>query len=196
MFEGSARVTSTMATPNPPKPPHHQVMTPGSLSNHLAALSPMPMPMPMHTAPRSVGHSPAQLAKKSPANASTLHQHNLGRSQSGGPLTYDSPTAAALGLSLNIPTLEAVASVNVRGDDEERKRRIESILGLLRNRPGRVSEEGLERLAKRTELECLWEDGPHGERTLSMAGSGLLLEVSLSVQLVMTTQTRARLPRG
>lgn len=163
-----------MATPNAPRAPHHQVMTPGSLSNHLAALSPMPMP----AAPRSVGQSPAQLAKKSPANATALHQHHLGRSQSGGPLAYDSPTAAALGLSLNIPTLDGVTSVNARGDEEERKRRIESILSMLRDRPGRVSEEGLERLAKRTELECLWDDGPNGERTLSMAGSGLLLEVS------------------
>ena len=148
-------------------------MTPGSSSNYLTSLSPMPAP------PRSVGQSPAYLAKKSPANAaSTLQAHGLGRSQSNGPLMYDSPTAAALGLSLHDTSLDGGVGVGVRADDDHRKRRIHAILATLRDRPGRVGEDGLERLARRTELERLWEDGSEGARTLSMAGTGLVLEVS------------------
>ena len=197
------------ATPTPSKAlplpsstsSHHHVMTPSSINHHLSALSPLP------SAPRSVGQSPANASRKSPAHAVMVqqlqsqsqsqsqsqqqqHQPNRGRSDSGGPLAYDTPTAAALGLNLNLPGLDAavaarVAAVNLRTDDDERKRRIEAILALLRHRPGRVSEEGLERLAKRCELECLWEDGPAGLRTLTMAGSGILLEVRTIIMIII-----------
>ena len=107
-----------------------------------------------------------------------MQAHGLGRSQSNGPLIYDSPTAAALVLNLNDTSLETGVGVGVRAEDDRRKRRIQTILATLRDRPGRVSEEGLERLARRTELEWLWEDGSEGARALSLAGSGLVLEVS------------------
>ena len=194
------------ATPTPSKAlplpssasSHHHAMTPTSINHHLSAFSPLP------SAPRSVGQSPANLSRKSPAHAvmvqqsqsrsqsqSQQQQHQTNRgSDSSGPLAYDTPTAAALGLNLNLPGLDPavaarVAAVNLRADDEERKRRIETILALLRHRPGRVSEEGLERLAKRCELECLWEDGPAELRTLTMAGSGVLLEVRILIVVII-----------
>ncbi|KAI9823174.1 MAG: hypothetical protein M1832_002617 [Thelocarpon impressellum] len=175
-----------MATPTPSKTaPLSQAMTPGSFANQLAAFSPLPT---IGMGSKSVAPSPAYLSKKSPSNATTaaagLH-HHTGSTYSGtgggGPLNFDSPSAAALGLSLGmgLPTLESVTSGNVRGDDEERRRRIEAILGMLRTRPGRVSEEGVERLAKRTGLEYLWE-GQAGSspRMLSIAGSGVLIDVN------------------
>lgn len=172
-----------MATPTPlkqPPHPHQQAMTPSSFTNHLGTFSPLP------TAPRSVGQSPAHLSKKSPANAATLQNHPSGIGSSvsnpgSGGLTYDSPTAAALGLNLNLnlPGLvEGVTNTNARGDEDERRRRIESILEKLKTRPGRVSQEGVERLAKMTGFECLWQDGLEGARTLSIAGSGVLIDVS------------------
>ena len=93
--------------------------------------------------------------------------------------------AAALGLTLNLPTPnlptpEHVGPVgNGRGDEEERRwRKIEVILESLRRKPGRVSEEAVERLAKRTGLDLYW-DGKLGEpRMLSIAGTGVLLDVS------------------
>jgi hypothetical protein len=126
-----------MNTPTPSKP-HHQEMTPGSFADRLAAsYSPAPQ--------RGIA-SPAFLSKKSPANAAL--QHHTG-SSNPGLLNFDSPSAAAaLGLNLNIPGLENPTSGNVRGDEEERKRRLEVMLATLRKRPGRVSEEGIERLAK------------------------------------------------
>ncbi|KAI9780895.1 MAG: hypothetical protein M1816_002641 [Peltula sp. TS41687] len=159
-------------------------MTPSSFTNHLGAFSPLP------TAPRSVGQSPAHLSKKSPANAATLQGIGSSASNPGsGGLTYDSPTAAALGLNLhlNLPGLvEGVTNSNVRGDEEERRRRIESILARLKTRPGRVSQEGVERLAKMTGFECLWQDdGLDGaSRTLSIAGSGVLIDVDFRRDLV------------
>ncbi|KAI9887537.1 MAG: hypothetical protein M1823_000628 [Watsoniomyces obsoletus] len=195
-----------MATPNSSKPshppPHYQAMTPNSLTNHLSGLS----PMPSHHLP---GHSPAQLSKRSPPNNNTTgafnqHGHFLRRSQSSNnnihpttTLTYDSPTAAALGLSLHLPGLDHLSSTPMPGrggvgggvpDDNERKRRLERIVERLRSRVGRVSEEGLERLANRTDLECLWDDGPGGARILTMAGTGVLLEIEFRNQIVVRVE--------
>ncbi|KAI9860477.1 MAG: hypothetical protein M1813_006136 [Trichoglossum hirsutum] len=155
-----------MNTPTPSKP-HHQEMTPGSFADRLAAsYSPAPQ--------RGIA-SPAFLSKKSPANAAL--QHHTG-SSNPGLLNFDSPSAAAaLGLNLNIPGLENPTSGNVRGDEEERKRRLEVMLATLRKRPGRVSEEGIERLAKGIGLEIYWETGEAGKRTLTCAAKSMLLDV-------------------
>ncbi|KAH0558593.1 hypothetical protein GP486_004755 [Trichoglossum hirsutum] len=117
-----------MNTPTPSKP-HQQEMTPGSFADRLAAsYSPAPQ--------RGIA-SPAFLSKKSPANAA-LHHHHTG-SSNPGLLNFDSPSAAAaLGLNLSIPGLDNSASGNVRGDEEERKRRLEVMLATLKKRPGRV----------------------------------------------------------
>ena len=121
------------------------------------------------------------MSKKSPANAIALqHQHTGGSSSNaGGALTYDSPTAAALGLSLNIPSLESVVTnTNVRGDEDEGRRRIDLILAMLKTRPGAISQEGVERLARMTALDFLPQDSADGGQTLSMAGSGVVIDVS------------------
>ncbi|KAI9758962.1 MAG: glutamate--ammonia ligase [Chaenotheca gracillima] len=98
-------------------------------------------------------------------------------------LNFDSPSAAAaLGLNLqHIPGLEGVGGHMGRaggaGDEDERRRRMEAILGLIGSRPGRVGPESVESLARRTGLECLWEEGADDLRTLSMAGTGVLIDV-------------------
>ncbi|KAI9780653.1 MAG: hypothetical protein M1839_006594 [Geoglossum umbratile] len=158
-----------MNTPTPSKP-HHQEMTPGSFADRLAAsYSPAPQ--------RSIA-SPAFLSKKSPANAA-LHHHHTG-SSNPGLMNFDSPSAAAaLGLNLSIPGLDNPSSGNVRGDEEERKRRLETILATLKKRPGRVSEEGIDRLAGGIGLEFFWENGDAGKRTLTGAAKTFMLEVEL-----------------
>jgi len=92
------------------------------------------------------------------------------------------PTASGMGMSMGIGIGAVVAStVHARDAEDESRRRIDTIVALLRQRPGLVSEEGVERLAKRTGLECLWEDGPgaegEGRRTLSIAGNNVLVDV-------------------
>ncbi|KAI9813641.1 MAG: hypothetical protein M1827_003712 [Pycnora praestabilis] len=185
-------------TRHPPPNQHAAAMTPGSFANHLAAFSPLPTTGPSSGGSRSVP-SPAYLAahpSRSQKSPLPLHLQSSPPSTSNPTsgiaafatpnvaINYDSPNAAAtMGLNLgNIGTLESLGagngavSVNARGDEHERRRRTGEILSLLRTRPGRISEEGVERLAKRIGLDCLWDNGIGG-RTLSIAGETILVEV-------------------
>lgn len=65
-----------------------------------------------------------------------------------------------------------------RNQEEEKKRKIETIVSDIGTRWGRVCPEGVERAAKRIGLECLWEEGRGGaKRTLSIAGNDVLVDV-------------------
>lgn len=91
------------------------------------------------------------------------------------------PAASGIGAGA-VDTSFAASTGNVVRDNEDAgRRRLEAIVSLLRQRPGMVSEEGVERLAKRTGFECLWEDamGAEGEsrRTLTVAGNNVLVDV-------------------
>lgn len=73
---------------------------------------------------------------------------------------------------------EAVAGglgIHVRDQDEDRRRRLEDIMKMMTHRWGRVCQEGVERSARRMGLDCMWEEGT--KRTLSIAGSGILVDV-------------------
>ena len=74
------------------------------------------------------------------------------------------------------------AVISARDNEEERQRRMLAIVELLGKRWGRVSQESVERCARRLELECLWEDGAQEQRvrTLSIAGHGLLIDVEFA----------------
>ncbi|KAL9065527.1 MAG: hypothetical protein Q9161_008179 [Pseudevernia consocians] len=63
--------------------------------------------------------------------------------------------------------------------EDERKRRGEAVVALVAGRWGFVSQEGVERCAKRLGLDALWEeDGMgRGKRMLTVAGTAVLLEV-------------------
>lgn len=98
------------------------------------------------------------------------------------------PTASGMGMGMGMSMgmgigigAVAASTVHARDAEDESRRRIDAIVALLRQRPGLVSEEGVERLAKRMGLECLWEDGPgaegEGGRTLSIAGNNVLVDV-------------------
>lgn len=70
--------------------------------------------------------------------------------------------------------------------EEERKRRIETIAAVVAGRWGFVSQEGVERCAKRLGLDALWEDGMgEGKRMLTIAGTAMLLEVEFEAEEVM-----------
>ncbi|KAL6721489.1 hypothetical protein ACLMJK_000593 [Lecanora helva] len=63
--------------------------------------------------------------------------------------------------------------------EEERKRRIENIVGMMATKWGFVSQDGVERCARRLGLECLWEEsmGEERKRMLTIAGHGVLVDV-------------------
>lgn len=65
--------------------------------------------------------------------------------------------------------------IRVRDQDEERRKRLEEIMKMMAHRWGRVCQEGVERCARRMGLDCMWEEG--AKRTLSIAGSGILVDV-------------------
>ena len=147
--------------------------------------------------PRSVGPSPQQF-KKSPANSNTVSGYpsagaNHPSTSSFG-VGYDSPSAAmALGgvpglAELGLDGMGVAALGNSgRGDEDDRRRKLQNVLDILKANKGRLSEAGIERLARRIGLESLWEDqmGSGGSmRTLVIAGSALALEVNFSNNVV------------
>ena len=70
--------------------------------------------------------------------------------------------------------------------EEERKRRIETIAAMVAGRWGFVSQEGVERCAKRLGLPTLWEEKKgEGRRVLTIAGTAMLLEVEFEAEEVM-----------
>ena len=99
-------------------------------------------------------------------------------------------TPAGMGLGMTPPggsqlgaggTLSGLG-ITVRDQEDERRRKMEEVVGIIGTRWGRVCQEGLERAAKRVGLECLWEEGRAGKRTLSIAGNGVLIDVEFNME--------------
>lgn len=137
---------------------------------------------------QSVVPSPQQI-KKSPATSLVLLNQGTTGSFGAG---YDSPSAAmALGgisnlSDLNFDGLCGVSSLK-RDDEEERKRKLDLVSEILKQNPGRVSESGIERLARSIGFECLWEPNIVSEsssRTLIIAGSTLALDIEIDSNVV------------
>ncbi|KAF7873994.1 hypothetical protein EAF04_002666 [Stromatinia cepivora] len=173
-----------MATPTPGKYPGvaatPPVSTPFSTS-HLA-FSPH--------GPRSVVPSPSQIKKSSPAGTSMSNQgYNMGM------VGFDSPSAAlALGMGADVVGDLGIDLHGIGGlgggpgkDEEEKRRRLMGCIEILKPNKGRLSEAGLERLARRVGLECLWEDsmgGASNGRTLIIAGNALALDIDFANNIV------------
>ena len=118
----------------------------------------------------------------------------LGSSPAGALTGFESPAAFGLslgqfvgiegsvGMGISMSGISNLglgsSSMGGRGDDEERRKRLEAVLGKLKIRNGRVSEEGIERLSRRCGLEALWEDRrKDGTKVLSIAGQTMLIDV-------------------
>lgn len=80
-----------------------------------------------------------------------------------------------------------INSILAAHDQEvERKRRIEALAATVAGRWGFVSQEGVERCAKRLALDALWEDDMgDGKRMLTIAGTAVLLEVGFDAEKVV-----------
>ncbi|KAI8629975.1 mediator of RNA polymerase II transcription subunit 1-domain-containing protein [Xylariaceae sp. FL1651] len=167
---------------HPPAAPTPQASTPFSNSQVAAALSPY--------GPRS---SPQQL-KKSPATG-TLTTGTMAGHSVNPPLNFDSPSAAAAlgGLGLNDLNLDNISVGGLvggagRSDEDDRKKRMDAVIAALwAFDTGRVSNDGLERLAVHLGLECLWEPGPSGaenDKILIIAGRTMGVEVGIKNHIV------------
>ncbi|KAI1737616.1 mediator of RNA polymerase II transcription subunit 1-domain-containing protein [Xylaria scruposa] len=166
---------------HPAAAPTPQASTPFSTTQAAAALSPH--------GPRS---SPQQL-KKSPATG-TLPSGIISSQPGNPPLNFDSPSAAAalggLGLDIqfdNISVGGLVGGAN-RSDEDDRKKRMDAVIQALWSfDTGRVSNDGLERLATRLGLECLWESAStsgENDKVLVIAGRTMAVEVAIKNHVV------------
>ncbi|KAI0538613.1 mediator of RNA polymerase II transcription subunit 1-domain-containing protein [Xylaria digitata] len=166
---------------HPATAPTPQASTPFSTTQAAAALSPH--------GPRS---SPQQL-KKSPATGGL--PSGIMSSQPGNPpLNFDSPSAAAalggLGLDINLDSLSVGGLVGgaSRSDEDDRKKRMDAVIAALwAFDTGRVSNDGLERLAVQLGFECLWENagtGSENDKVLIIAGRTMAIEVGIKNHVV------------
>lgn len=96
-----------------------------------------------------------------------------------------------MGLTLsNISGLErpTASSGGAKIDDEERRKRLEVVLGTLRKRPGTISREAIERLGRKYGLDML-----PSENSLTLAGThGILVDVSPPYSLLLRSIDAAR----
>ncbi|KAK4158524.1 mediator of RNA polymerase II transcription subunit 1-domain-containing protein [Chaetomidium leptoderma] len=179
-----------MSTPTPGKHPLLQQGKTPSQPHHGATATPSAStPFSVTQAafsPRGPRSSPQQV-KKSPA---TMTSATLGRST--GPVNFDSPSAAAAldaldlnsALDLGLQTLGNLG----RASEDERARRLDAVIEVLSRSKGLVSEAGLERLAKKLDLEFMWENsmGSDDKKTLIVAGSALELLIEFSSNIVQS----------
>ncbi|PHH90525.1 hypothetical protein CDD83_3391 [Cordyceps sp. RAO-2017] len=186
-----------MSTPTPMKhAPSQQGRTPSQLA---AATPPVSTPFsnPAHAAfsPRGPKSSPQQV-KKSPATSAMLGQPPMGA------FNFDSPSTAAAMSALGIGGgfdmgLDNVAVGGLDGlgaalvGEDDKLKRLDTIVKLLSDKKGLVSEAGLERLAQRIGLELLSEEqttpGGRKTRTLAIAGSAIALDIVLDNNIVQST---------
>ncbi|MCJ1311886.1 hypothetical protein MMC25_005559 [Agyrium rufum] len=108
-------------------------------------------------------------------------------SSSSTNLTMGTPNMGiGLGLGLGMGMNMALSGdLEMRDPEAMRERKMAHIVLLLGQKWGFVTQDGVERCARRLGLECLWEDGggvtglavSSGARTLSIAGQGMLVDV-------------------
>ena len=115
-------------------------------------------------------------------------QISLGAIDSGGEKTGFTPAGMALGDlgivgngSNGVGGLGAGLGIGmggVRDQEQDRRRKTESLVSMLGTRWGYVSPEGVERAAKRVGLEYMWgEERSGAKRTLSIAGKDAAVDV-------------------
>ncbi|KAF2020953.1 hypothetical protein BU24DRAFT_416615 [Aaosphaeria arxii CBS 175.79] len=113
-------------------------------------------------------------------------------------VNFDSPAALGLlteggvgmGISMSGLGLGMTASALGRADEEERRRRLESIISMLKKKPGRVSEEGIMRLCKQENLEVMPEGPPHSRVLLLLIGDEAMCEVPVRFGEVVVEEVK------
>lgn len=167
-------------------------------------LSPQNTRSPQTTRSPHPNKSPKAANARSPLIQNALHQltsgggtPRLGMGGVSSPAATGALGLGAFGASTGMTPLgvgvEGLGSVdgapagilglNARDQDKERRKRIEEIVQMMAGRRGRVSQEGVERCARRVGLEELWEE-EGGKKTLSIAGTGVLVDVEFTGQEV------------
>ena len=198
--------------------------TPQSHAHLAAFSSPAPRSVPSPAAHRGQqsAKSPLNAATyHSSAGTAAALNHPTGGSSASGPrllgsspagvgLGTDSPAAMAfsmsgfdgaggLGMAFSMSNISGMnlggtLSAKGRADDEERRKRLEQVVELLRSRPGRISPEGLELLAKRSGLDTdVGTNKREGTTDIAIAGNTVVIEVQFG-QGVLVNNVSVQLP--
>ncbi|KAF8477026.1 mediator of RNA polymerase II transcription subunit 1-domain-containing protein [Kalaharituber pfeilii] len=142
------------------------------------------------TTPKIAGMTPGAMANltfspavNSPATLAAQLRHR--GSPANYQLTFTPNTAAAaeavasLGLGSGLgrtPVYLANQIALTVPSDENKKRELEEILRTLALKPGRISVEGIERLAKRLRMEC-WKETIGNVQTISLGGAIIVVDI-------------------
>ncbi|KAL9086521.1 MAG: hypothetical protein Q9159_004110 [Coniocarpon cinnabarinum] len=119
---------------------------------------------PNHAALAAVGMEPTSSANAMGLSMSSLGLSSLGVHGTGGSMLP--------GMSQGMLGASSMGTGAQKLDDAERRRRLESVLLMLSERTGRISQEGLERLARRMGLE-MYDEYRDGGRSLTLAGKSM-----------------------
>lgn len=214
-----------MTTPTPSSKTALNAATPQSQTHLAAFTSPVPRSVPSPAAQRGqAGKSPFNASTHAPTNASTATAMNHPTGGSTGSaaraLLGSSPAPAMLNLESPLPGLTPSfsnmaglfssvemgfsgsglsglggMSMNRPPTEEERKARLESVVAIIKQRPGRISPEGVKRLCELCGFETyLAPTKPKGFLKCSPAGHHFILDIVFDtrqrvsdVQLVLTS---------
>lgn len=136
-----------------------------------------------------LGSSPAALGLDSPAGLGLGSLAGLG----GVDMGISVSQMGSLGLGgLASGGMSQGAGVRMV-DDEERRKRLEAVIRLVGQRPGRVSDEGIERLARRygLDVQCeppVGQNKADGVRQITLAGETLLIDLTSKDDVVQSIQ--------
>ena len=89
---------------------------------------------------------------------------------------------------MSMSQLGLTASAIGRADDEERRRRLESVIAILSARPGRVSLEGIKELCRKADVQVMEEVEPSKTTLFIMIGNDAMVEVCFWQKLALLIQ--------
>jgi hypothetical protein len=204
-----------MATPTPSSKPAHNAATPQSQPHLAAFSSPVPRSVPSPAAQRGqAGKSPFNASTHAPTSASTATAMNhptggstgsatralLGSSPAPAMLSLESPLPgltpsfsnmgvlfSSVGMGLTGSGLSGMGGLSMAGPptEEERRRRLEDVIARVKRRPGRISQEGVVRLAEMSGFETEVTKTPKGTKC-SPAGNHFILDIDFDTQKRVT----------
>lgn len=80
----------------------------------------------------------------------------------------------------------SASAIGRAADDEERRRRLESVIATLKSKPGRVSEEGIMAMCKKEGLEVVREARGSEALLTLLIGNDAMLDVSGVMRLYLS----------
>lgn len=172
---------TTAAPTDPSTPAHHATPSSNGFTSTFIT------PSASRVAGKTIGKTTS--GKHPPSSAMGISTPNFGNVA----VNFDSPSMLAMepggssmGISLSALGLSGSGLSNShmgRLDDTERRRRLENVLTTLGYTSGRVSQEGVQRLARKLGME-MYTESTDTHDLMTLAGNAYAVDVSLCVSVV------------